>query len=184
MIVTTSCGKVEATTRRRCGRGARHPVRARGTPVGTRTRRAVVGTLDATEFGPASLQPPGEVFMAVDMPLSEDCLSLNVWAPEAAVGSTNADRPVMVWIHGGGFRQGSGAHMFSRGQVLAARGDVVVVTVNYRLGALGFLTHPDLDDANGVCGNWGVLDLVAALQWVRDEIGAFGGDAGERHAVR
>ena len=115
--------------------------------------------------------------MAVDMPLSEDCLSLNVWAPEAAVGNTNADRPVMVWIHGGGFRQGSGAHMLSRGQVLAARGDVVVVTVNYRLGALGFLTHPDLEDANGVCGNWGVLDLVAALQWVRDEIGAFGGDA-------
>ena len=89
----------------------------------------------------------------------------------------------MVWIHGGGFRQGSGAHMLSRGRSLAARGDVVVVTVNYRLGALGFLAHPDLAD-DGVCGNWGVLDLVAALQWIRDEIGAFGGDAGERHALR
>ncbi len=65
----------------------------------------------------------------------------------------------------------------SRGQVLAARGDVVVVTVNYRLGALGFLTHPDLADDEGVCGNWGVLDLITALRWVRDEIGAFGGDA-------
>ena len=139
--------------------------------------------LDATEFGPASLQPPGEVFLAVDMPQSEDCLSLNVWAPERAPGSAS-DRPVMVWIHGGGFRQGSGAHMLSRGQVLAARGDVVVVTVNYRLGALGFLTHPDLADDEGVCGNWGVLDLVTALQWVRDEIGAFGGDADQRHAVR
>ena len=64
-----------------------------------------------------------------------------------------------------------------RGQVLAARGDVVVVTVNYRLGALGFLAHPELAD-DGACGNWGVLDLVAALQWIRDEIGAFGGDAG------
>ena len=179
MIVTTGCGKVEATTRDGV-------VEALGIPFARADRLSAPvrtepwsTTLDATEFGPASLQPPGEVFMAVDMPLSEDCLSLNVWAPEAAVANPNgAARPVMVWIHGGGFRQGSGAHMLSRGQVLAARGDVVVVTVNYRLGALGFLTHPELQDDNGVCGNWGVLDLVAALQWVRDEIGAFGGDAG------
>jgi carboxylesterase type B len=66
--------------------------------------------------------------------------------------------------------------MLSRGPVLAARGDVVVVTVNYRLGALGFLTHPDLADGGAVCGNWAILDLVAALHWVQAEIGAFGGD--------
>ena len=176
MIVTTGCGKLEATTRDGVVEALGIPfARAERLSAPVRAERWS-GTLDATEFGPASLQPPGEVFMAVDMPLSEDCLSLNVWAPEAAVGSA-PERPVMVWIHGGGFRQGSGAHMLSRGQVLAARGDVVVVTVNYRLGALGFLAHPELAD-DGVCGNWGVLDLVAALQWVRDEIGAFGGDAG------
>ena len=176
MIVTTGCGKVEATTRDGVVEALGIPfARAQRLSAPERAERWS-GTLDATEFGPASLQPPGEVFMAVDMPLSEDCLSLNVWAPEAAVGSA-PERPVMVWIHGGGFRQGSGAHMLSRGQVLAARGDVVVVTVNYRLGALGFLAHPELAD-DGVCGNWAVLDLVAALQWVRDEIGAFGGDAG------
>ena len=70
-----------------------------------------------------------------------------------------------------------GAHMLLAVRSSPARGDVVVVTVNYRLGALGFLTHPDLADDEGVCGNWGVLDLITALQWVRDEIGAFGGDA-------
>jgi para-nitrobenzyl esterase len=132
--------------------------------------------IDATRFGPASLQPPGEVFLAVDMPQSEHCLTLNVWTPRAALADDNA-RPVMVWIHGGGFRQGAGAHMLSQGPALAGRGDVVVVTVNYRLGALGFATHPDLVDAEGQFGNWAILDLLAALRWVRDEIGAFGGDA-------
>src|SRR5262245_48062597 len=110
------------------------------------------------------------------MPQSEDCLSLNVWAPADAPGGAPT-RPVMVWIHGGGFRQGAGAHMLSHGPVLAERGDVVVVTVNYRLGALGFVTHPELTDGAGVCGNWAILDLVAALRWVRDDIAAFGGDA-------
>ena len=74
-----------------------------------------------------------------------------------------------------GFRRG---HVVALGRSSRLAGDVVVVTVNYRLGALGFLTHPELQDDNGVCGNWGVLDLVAALQWVRDEISTFGGDAG------
>src|SRR5262245_34031182 len=109
------------------------------------------------------------------MPQSEDCLSLNVWAPADAPGGAPT-RPVMVWIHGGGFRQGAGAHMLSQGPGLAGRGDVVVVTVNYRLGALGFATHPDFADADGNIGNWAILDLLAALRWVRDEIGAFGGD--------
>src|SRR5918996_944656 len=112
-------------------------------------------------FGDACPQPPGEVFMASDMTQSEDCLYLNVWTP-----SRDGSRPVMVWIHGGGYRQGSGDHFLSRGHVLAERGDVVVVTCDYRLGALGF--------AGGT--NCGLLDQQAALRWVRTNIADFGGD--------
>ena len=112
-------------------------------------------------YGDACPQPPGEVFMASDMTKSEDCLYLNVWTP-----SRDGRRAVMVWIHGGGYRQGSGDHFLSRGPVLAARGDVVVVTLNYRLGALGFLGGSNL----------GLLDQQAALRWVRDNIADFGGD--------
>src|SRR3954453_1697228 len=112
-------------------------------------------------FGDACPQPPGEVFMASDMTKSEDCLYLNVWTP-----SLDGRRPVLVWIHGGGYRQGSGDHFLSRGQVLAEKGDVVVVTLNYRLGALGFLGGT----------NVGLLDQQCALQWVRANIAAFGGD--------
>ena len=114
-------------------------------------------------FGPACPQPPGEVFMTSDIEQSEDCLYLNVWTP-----SSDGRRPVLVWIHGGGYRQGSGDHFLSRGQVLAERGDVVVVTLNYRLGALGFLGG----------GNWGLLDQQCALRWVREHIAEFGGDPG------
>jgi carboxylesterase type B len=177
MIVTTTRGDLRATTHDGV-------VAALGIPFAQTVRFAAPepvvswsGARDATEFGAASLQPPGEVFLAVDMAQSEDCLTCNVWAPEAAVNGSGPSRPVMVWIHGGGFRQGAGAHMLSRGPVLAARGDVVVVTVNYRLGALGFATHPDLSE-DGTCGNRAIEDLVTALRWVRDEIGAFGGDAG------
>jgi para-nitrobenzyl esterase len=106
-------------------------------------------------------------------PQAEDCLTLNVWTP-----GTDGARPVMVWIHGGGFVAGSGASALYRGRALAARGDVVVVTINYRLGILGFLAHPGLadPDAGGAAGNWGLLDQVAALSWVHDNIPAFGGD--------
>jgi para-nitrobenzyl esterase len=83
----------------------------------------------------------------------------------------------MVWIHGGAFVTGSGSGAFYRGQHLAKRGDVVVVTINYRLGALGFLAHPDLlDEESGSSGNWGLHDQVAALQWVQANIHLFGGD--------
>jgi para-nitrobenzyl esterase len=86
----------------------------------------------------------------------------------------------MVWIHGGGFTTGTGASLLYRGGALARHGDVVVVTLNYRLGALGFLAHPDLARGalTGVVGNWGLLDQVAALRWVRDHIASFGGDPG------
>lgn len=108
---------------------------------------------------------------------SEDCLYLNVWTPAA----TPDDRlPVMVWIHGGSFVSGSGSLPLYAGDRLAAAGDVVVVTINYRLGPFGFLAHPALsaESAEGSSGNYGLLDQVAALDWVQDNAEAFGGDPG------
>ncbi|CAM5592426.1 hypothetical protein STENM223S_06886 [Streptomyces tendae] len=106
---------------------------------------------------------------------SEDCLYLNVHTPAER---SLRDRPVMVWLHGGGFTIGSGT--FYDGGELAARGDVVVVTLNYRLGAFGYLSHPGLagESPEGVSGNYGLLDQQAALRWVRQNIAAFGGDPG------
>lgn len=106
-------------------------------------------------------------------PTGEDCLSLNVWSPAGAAG-----RPVMVWIHGGAFINGSSDLYDAR--ALATKGDIVVVTVNYRLGSLGFLAHPALGDTGGggddSVGNYGLQDQQAALRWVKDNIGGFGGD--------
>lgn len=106
--------------------------------------------------------------------MSEDCLYLNVWTP----AESPAERlPVMVWIHGGAFKSGSGSLPLYDGHNLAARG-VVVVTINYRLGPFGFLAHPLLteESPHGTSGNYGLLDQIAALQWVRRNIPAFGGD--------
>lgn len=101
-------------------------------------------------------------------PTGEDCLSLNVWSPSGAIG-----RPVMVWIHGGAFANGS-ADLYDARR-LVTRGDIVVVTINYRLGAPGFLAHPALGPPGDV-GNYGFADQQAALRWVRDNISSFGGD--------
>jgi para-nitrobenzyl esterase len=101
---------------------------------------------------------------------SEDCLTLNVWTPPVAGGQKH---PVMVWIHGGGFVNGSGDIYNARW--LAAQGHIVVVTLNYRLGALGFLAHPSLGAGNDL-GNYGLADQQAALRWVRSNIAGFGGD--------
>jgi para-nitrobenzyl esterase len=105
---------------------------------------------------------------------SEDCLYLNVWAPVKAKGA-----PVMVWIHGGGFVTGSASEPRQDGGKLAAKG-VVVVGINYRLGVFGFFAHPELTRESGrnASGNQGLLDQVAALQWVKRNIAAFGGDPG------
>ena len=132
------------------------------------------GERDATQFGPSSLQRslPGGIGDLIGIPserLDEDCLYLNVWTPAADAGR----RPVMVWIHGGGNVVGSGSQPRIDGQHLARRGDVVVVTLNYRLGALGFLHCPEI----GASGNEALLDQVAGLRWVREEIQNFGGDA-------
>lgn len=114
-------------------------------------------------------------FYAWKEPRSEDCLYLNVWT---AAKAASERRPVLVWIHGGGFRQGSGALPIYDGEALAARG-LVVVTINYRLGVFGFLAHPELtkESDRGASGNYGLMDQIAALEWVRRNIGAFGGDA-------
>lgn len=102
----------------------------------------------------------------------EDCLNLTVWSPDGA--SRRTPRAVLVWIHGGGFLNGSSDIYNS--QTLTTRGDIVVVSINYRLGALGFLAHPALAGPGQEPGNYGLADQQAALRWVRDNIGAFGGD--------
>jgi len=104
-------------------------------------------------------------------PTGEDCLNLNVWTPDGA--SPSSRKPVMVWIHGGGFLNGSADIYDARW--MATQGDIVVVTVNYRLGTLGFLAHPELSP-DGNIGNYGLADQQAALRWVRDNVAEFGGD--------
>jgi para-nitrobenzyl esterase len=140
---------------------------------------------DASTFGPIAPQPAatGGITSPSDPqasePQSEDCLSLNVWTPELPDASIKPGdgRPVMVWIHGGGFTTGSGSVFLYRGGDLVRNGDVVVVTINYRLGALGFLGHRAMGDGAGHIGNWGLHDQIAALGWVKENIGQFGGDA-------
>lgn len=131
-----------------------------------------------TSFGPSCPQPgQGESVYAGMLSVGavdEDCLYLNVWSP---AGSPEERLPVMVWIHGGSFETGSGSMAVYDGRNLAARG-VVVVTINYRLGPLGFLAHPVLsaESPRGVSGNYGLLDQIAALEWVQRNIAGFGGD--------
>jgi para-nitrobenzyl esterase len=127
------------------------------------------GTRNANVFAPACIQP----WSGDSAPISEDCLYLNVWTAAAA---PKERRPVMVWIHGGGFKGGMSWEPLSNGSKLAAEG-VVLVTIAYRLGAIGFLAHPELTRENGrSSGNYGLLDVVAALQWVQSNIARFGGD--------
>ncbi|MEU7788450.1 carboxylesterase family protein [Amycolatopsis sp. NPDC049159] len=126
---------------------------------------------DALEPGPAAPQPPSRLEHALGpmpLPQSEDCLSLNVFTPSAA-----GSRPVLVWIHGGGFSSGSGGQVWYTGTRLAREADAVVVTLNYRLGVLGFLC------AEGIPPNLGIADQLAALGWVRANIAAFGGNPAE-----
>jgi para-nitrobenzyl esterase len=132
------------------------------------------GVRSALSFGPSSLQArSGPATDSVPQPCSEDCLYLNVYTP----ASDSARRPVFFWIHGGAFVVGAGGEELYDGGHLAERGDVVVVTINYRLGALGFCHWSESDrDMHGVTSNAGILDQIAALAWVRDNIAAFGGD--------
>jgi carboxylesterase type B len=150
-------------------------------PVGERRWRAAeahapwTSIREATRNGPIAVQSTRGPFSAalgdpsLGAPMSEDCLTLTLWTP----GVDDARRPVLVWIHGGGFITGAGSWDVYSGESLAQRGDVVVVGVNYRTGPLGFL-HLGDDDAAG--GNFGLTDLICALQWTRDNVAGFGGD--------
>ncbi|HMB72222.1 MAG TPA: carboxylesterase family protein [Gammaproteobacteria bacterium] len=139
------------------------------------------GLRDALEYGQRAYQPFRPMIeeigdaMTGTGPMSEDCLRLNVWTPATGPG----DRPVMVWFHGGGFRTGSGNSPFYNGEQLARKHDVVVVTVNHRLNALGFAYLAESGDERlADSANLGMQDLVAALRWVRDNIAEFGGNPG------
>ncbi|MBY8987236.1 MAG: carboxylesterase/lipase family protein [Candidatus Lokiarchaeota archaeon] len=126
------------------------------------------GVLEATRYVSCAYQGYTQLedFTGKLQPESEDCLNLNIWTPNA----DNKKRPVMFWIHGGAFIMGGGVDPMYDGSTLAKRGDVVVVTINYRLGALGYLYLP------GVTANAGQLDQISALKWVHDNIEQFGGD--------
>lgn len=127
-------------------------------------------TLDATKPAANSLQLPSRVFAAMgrcEVNASEDCLTVQIWAPLPF----DRKRPVLIWLHGGAFVTGGGALPWYDGARLARDNDCVVVNVNYRLGALGYLFHPRLNE-----GNMGLLDQIQALQWVQANVAAFGGD--------
>jgi para-nitrobenzyl esterase len=135
------------------------------------------GQRDATSYGAHCIQ--AHVFddmVFQDRGPSEDCLFLNVFTPAAA--KPGSKLPVMFWIHGGGYSGGSASEPRHNGDALPTRG-VVLVTINYRLGVLGFFSSADLaKEADGAAGNYGMLDMIAALRWVKANITQFGGDPG------
>ncbi|MBG9377982.1 carboxylesterase family protein [Panacibacter sp. DH6] len=140
------------------------------------------GVKACTNFGPSPMQASpapfsmwSEEFLIPKEPISEDCLYLNVWT---GATSSKEKRPVLVWIYGGGFASGGSAVPIYDGAAMAKRG-IVFVSINYRVGIFGFFAHPALTKESGknASGNYGLMDQVAALQWVHDHIPAFGGDA-------
>jgi para-nitrobenzyl esterase len=137
-------------------------------------RSCVIPPASAMQATPKPLFCWSKEFMAPESPLSEDCLYLNVWTS----AKTNQDKlPVIVWIHGGAFTGGSGTVPLYNGEGMARKG-VVFITINYRLGIFGFFAHPDLsaESKDKVSGNYAILDMIAALKWVKQNITAFGGD--------
>jgi len=139
------------------------------------------GVRDATQFGHVCVQPPAPQRFppnaATDTPnfngMSEDCLNLNIWTPAKRAGE---NLPVMVWLYGGAYNEGGGNAPFSEGDKLAAKG-VVMITLNYRVGPFGFLSHPELTAENGgASGNQALGDAIAAFRWLKANIAAFGGD--------
>ena len=175
-IAETTAGKIEGTEED--GLCVFRGVPYAAPPIGDLRFRAPQppqpwdGVRDTKAFSPIAPQVPNPVLEDLlpspdpPQPQSEDCLYLNVWTP-----GLNGARPVMVWIHGGAFTIGSGSEEYYDGANLAARGDVVIVTINYRLGAFGFINLPALGETN-----FGMRDQIAALKWVQANIANFGGD--------
>jgi len=211
LIRQTSAGAVRGS--RQGGVSSWKGVPFAAPPVGERRFRRPVPPApwhdlrDATTFGPMALQRPLKSMEVVPgVGVAEDCLSLNVWAPRDAVeaAASGSPKPVMVWIHGGGYFQGSTAQRYYDGRHLAENGDVIVVTVNHRLGVFGFVDFSSLADGerggerrggepgggesaansvgsgfrHGFDANVGLRDQIAGLEWVRENIAAFGGDPG------
>ena len=187
MIVETRYGKVEGTSND--GVHAFKGIPFAAPPVGERRWHAPEppapwsGVRPATDWGKQAWQPAVEGAGMLSFVFNirnaayrdEDCLQLNVFTP----GADTAKRPVLVWIHGGGFQGGTGGTPVYDGSNLARRGDVVVVTINYRVGPLGWLNLNELTGGRvPATGNEGLLDQVEALRWIRDNIAAFGGDPG------
>lgn len=185
LIVETTSGKVRGTTSTSLSAFKGIPY---GAPTSGKKRfqppqkpEPWGGVRDTVKYGARSPQPAGgmatlHAIVGAGEPEaeSEDCLCLNVWTPAPGDGGK---RPVLFWCHGGGFTMGSGSSAFYDGANLARRGDVVVVTVNHRLGPVGYCYLGDLaGEQFTASGNVGILDLVAALEWVRDNIASFGGD--------
>ena len=178
--VETTSGKIEGVFRKGlykfCGVPYAAPPVGEGRWLPPEPPEPWGGVRPAKEFAPNAPQVPMEIpFLAPPekLPQSEDCLYLNIWTP----GLDGAKRPVMVWIHGGGFTTGAGSWVIYNGRTLSTRGDVVVVTINYRLGALGFLNLNEVTKGKiPATGNEGLLDQALALEWVRDNISRFGGD--------
>jgi para-nitrobenzyl esterase len=175
LIVTTAQGKVKGTTDKDVYVWKGIPYAK--APVGNLRMRAPQppdnwnGVREAVQYGASCPQPKSSFTGAESQ--NEDCLYLNIWSPKA----DNKKRPVMVWIHGGGFVVGSGASELYNGANLAKKGDVVVVTINYRLGSLGFLYFDEEEQRkSGFDNNLGIRDQIAALQWVKQNIAAFGGN--------
>jgi para-nitrobenzyl esterase len=182
-VVETASGKIRGATINKVNG-------FRGIPYGASTEGAGrfmppakpkpwTGVRDTMEWGPEAPQGPHTEIpeVAATIPkqgISEDCLHLNVWSTSL---NRNAKRPVMVWFHGGGFTSGSGSYTIYDGANMARKHDVVTVTVNHRLNSFGFLYLADVGGAKfAQASNAGMLDAVAALQWVRENIAAFGGD--------
>lgn len=183
-IVETAYGKIEGTERD--GVPSFRGIPFAKPPVGElrwRPPRRVESwttVRDATQFGRECPQISATYGMLsgagerMQWPRSEDCLYLNVWTP----APDSQKRPVLVWIHGGALISGARSNPAYHGQRIVKRGDIVLVTINYRLGMLGLLGHRELtDDETGYFGNYGLHDQIAALQWVQENIEAFGGDS-------